>query len=130
VDTADETQYSEEEMREYIYGQQDARKNYKVTLPVIVGGGVSALVAFWAGTYKSALVLTGPLAGTIAGSVAKGNTPKKEDARNEKILASAAYIEGYRKGARSKKVIRTIASSIVGMVVGGAAGFIVADSNP
>jgi hypothetical protein len=59
--------------------------------------------------------------------VAQSNKPKPKDARSDRVLAQPAYVEGFRKGARGKKIIRTIGSSIVGMVVGGVAGFVVAN---
>lgn len=127
VDKNDSTQYTVEEMRMFIYGQQDAKQNHKTTIPMIVGGGVSAGLAFYAGSQKSAVVLAAPLVGSIVGSLSYPNRPKAENARNEEVLKSPAYIEGYRKGARTKKVIRTIGTSIVGMIVGGIGGFIIAD---
>lgn len=121
-DSNDEMHYSVEEMRLYVYGQQDARENHKTTLPMIVGFTVSGVLGAYLGSKNSALVIVTPVAGTLIGSATKNNKPKQKNARSEKILASPAYIEGYRKGARGKKIFHTIAASIVGGLAGGIVG--------
>jgi len=130
-DSSDEMSYSVEEMRLYVYGQQDARANHKTTLPMIVGFTVSGVLGAYLGSRNSALVLVTPVAGTLIGSATQNNKPKKKNARSEKVLSSPAYIEGYRKGARGKKIFKTIAASVVGAVAGSIVGFATASqSNP
>tara|TARA_B100000508_G_scaffold141083_1_gene146150 strand:- start:4321 stop:4872 length:552 start_codon:yes stop_codon:yes gene_type:complete len=130
VDSTDEDMYSVEEMRLYIYGQQDARANHKTPLPVIVGFSVSAVLGVFLGSKNSALLVVSPVVGTLAGSSTQNNRPKTKYARNEKVLQSPAYIEGYRKGARGKKIFNSIIASVAGGIAGGVVGLISANSQP
>lgn len=129
ADTTDEEQYSIEEMRMYIFGQQDANLNHKTPLPIITSAVVSGTLTFLLGTENNALLLTAPAIGAILGSIVQDNRPKPKNARNSKVLANPSYIEGYRKTARSKKILNSIKSSVISGLVGATAGLIVHSNN-
>lgn len=128
-DSSDESIYGVNEMRMYVYGQQDARLNHKTTLPMVSGLMVSGILGGYLGSKNNALLMITPVAGTLIGSVTQNNRPKKKNARSERIIASPAYVEGYRKGARGKKIFNTIAASVIGGLAGGLIGLATANQN-
>lgn len=128
-DSTDESSYSETEMRQFIYGHQDANENYKTAVPILVSAGVSAAISFALASQGNGLFLTTPIFGTVSGTLSKANKPKPKNARNDEILASPAYVEGFRKGARSKKLLNSFLASLVGCAVGGTSGIIYLNNN-
>ncbi|MGB0402968.1 MAG: hypothetical protein ACPGEG_02655 [Salibacteraceae bacterium] len=125
VDTSDQEMYSVEEMRYYIFGQQDANLNHKTTFPIIMAAVVSGSLTFLMASDNNAFLLTAPVLGAILGSVVQDNRPKPKNARNPKVLSNPAYVEGYRKTARTKKILNSIKSAVIAGIVGTTAGLIV-----
>ena len=87
-------------------------------------------MAFLLGTKGNAFLLTSPILGTVAGGAVQNNKPSQKTARNSKVLSSPAYVEGYRKAARSKKLINSISASAIGGLVGALSGLVYANNSP
>lgn len=117
--------YSIQDMRYFIYGQQDARKHYKTGVPFAFGLVVSAASALYLGYEGSFFTLAAPLPGLLAGSVSKGRNPLASHASNEEYLAHTSYIEGYRDAARGRKVMAALKGALLGSAVGGITGFVI-----
>lgn len=130
VDTNDEDLYSVEEMRMYIYGQQDAAAHHKTSFTVLAAGAVSASLGFVFGADNNALLLTSPVFGALAGGAVTRNQPKPENARDPQVLSDPAYVDGYIKAARTKKILNSIKAGIVGGIVGSFTGLIYANNTP
>ena len=115
--------YTVEDMRMYVYGQQDAYQYYKTTWSMVAAAAVGAGAGLWMGTEGSAVVVLAPVVGTIAGTVVQSHAPKPDMARSASYLKEPAYVLGFKKTARGKKVVNSIKSAVVGSIVGGAIGF-------
>ena len=119
--------YNVNDMRYYVYGQQDAYQYYKTPIAVIVSGAVGAAAGFWMGTEESGLVVLSPLVGTIAGTLSQKHKPDPSKTRSKSYLKEPAYVLGYEKSARSKKVFNAIKGALVGSMVGATLGFATAN---
>lgn len=115
--------YSIQDMRYFIYGQQDARSRYKTALPFVVATIVSTGTALYLGTEGSFLTLAAPVPGLLAGALSKGRNPGATDAAKPEYLAHTSYIEGYREGARGRKLMAALSGSLIGTAAGGLLGF-------
>lgn len=121
--------YSKDDMRYYVYGQQDAYQYYKTTWTVIVAGVMGGVAGVWMGSEGSALLILAPVVGTIGGTLVQKHEPKPELTRSKSYLKEPAYVLGYKKTARSKKIFNSIKSAVVGTLVGGAVGLALYDPN-
>ncbi|UTW63531.1 hypothetical protein KFE98_05095 [bacterium SCSIO 12741] len=122
--------FSVEDMRYYIYGQQDALVKHKTTLPVITSAVVSFGTAFYAGYEGSGLVVLSPVVGTIAGSLTQRNGPTLKSDINPEYLNKPAYIMGYKKQAKARKVLNCIGIGIASATAGALAGLITGNNTP
>ncbi len=122
--------FSVEDMRYYIYGQQDALAKHKVTVPVITSAVVSFGAAFYAGYEGSGLVVLSPVLGTLAGSFTKKNRPTLKSDINPDYLNKPAYIMGYKKQAKARKVLNCIGIGIASATAGALAGLITRNNTP
>jgi len=107
---------SEEELRYYLYGLDDARQGYDA-LPTIIGG----FVVGTAGT----IAMEGGLVPSIGLPLAYGfgmQIPiiriREETITDTQWKQYPTYLEGYNKKARSKKFIGGFMSTLVGSLVG------------
>lgn len=121
--------YSVEDMRYYIRGQQDAQKYHKIKVPFIVSTSVSAVVAGYLGSQSSSLIVLTPIIGTVAGTITKRNFPKVNAELDPELVKHNSYMDGYKKAARGKKIIRSISGAIVGTIVGSTVGLIIANNS-
>jgi len=124
-----ETGYSIKEMRLYLKGQQDGRVEHKTTIPLISSFAVSGLLAALAGSQELAIVILAPIPGALIGSLTKGNMPSNIKANGGEPMNQAAYISGYEKSARMKKIFHCILGSVLGTAVGGVIGLTIAASD-
>jgi hypothetical protein len=117
--------FTPEQMGSYIRGIQFAKTKYKT--PWVMAGG--AAVGF-AGPYMFPFIL-GILAPTAYCGII-GITPvhyKKQQARYPELFSDPYFVEGYKDRAKKKKVINTIISSAIGIVVSAATTTILFYSN-
>jgi hypothetical protein len=117
--------YSVQDMRYFIYGLQDARRNYTTGVPFTVALAVSLGTSLYFGSEGSFLTLAAPLPGMLIGSVTKGRNPAPSDASQESYLAYTSYIEGYREGARGRKLMAVLKGAALGTLAGGVVGFVI-----
>ncbi len=117
-----ETGYSIEEMGFYVLGQREGRELQKTTWSWVVSIAVSGGLSAFLGNRKAALVILSPIPGALLGSVSSKNTPPKKRGTGGEPENQAAYIAGYKQGARMKKIFHSIAGSLIGTVVGGVIG--------
>lgn len=124
-----ETGYSIEEMRFYIKGQQDGRKEHKTIGPFLTSFAISGVLAGLSGSQELAIVILSPIPGAAIGSLTKGNMPPDEKANGGEPMSQAAYVAGYKQSARMKKIFHAIGGSIAGTLVGGIIGLSIAASD-
>lgn len=107
-----EIDYTVEEMRRYIYGAQDGKK-VKKTAALLTSAGIS--------TVGSGL---GAFFGPIAPAtyiLVLGTTKQKP---NEKLVShpeyiqDEAYLQGYKKAARKRKIIAAAEGGLIGLSIG------------
>jgi hypothetical protein len=118
-DTTIGNYFTEDEMRAYIRGEQDAWDGYKSNWTVWVGVPVTGGLGFLLSS--SPLVFAVPFAYMVVASMPKykmtpGSITYAEDLKNP------AYILGYERTARSKRLFKSLASGIAGVAMGVAIG--------
>jgi hypothetical protein len=135
-----ETDYSVEEMRYYIKGEQDAAKGYKARTTFAVGFvtafGVVAADSYGKVRNSQGEILEGfyhrepgiiniayPMVFTLLSSIpkVKVNVNKLDD---KSYLNHTAYLDGYERVARSKKIFSGLKGSALGIASGIATYFI------
>ncbi len=101
------------QMRDYLHGLADAKKEFKAPGALIIGFTVGATSGFLAPAYLS------PIA-PAANSIIFGTTKPKD--KNLKIkpdyLDNPHYLEGYKRGIRKKRTINSIVGGGVGLIAG------------
>lgn len=123
-DTIGEDDFSREEMRYFIYGEQDALK-YRAPMATI-GGIVTGAIAgpFIGGTAGLAFLLPGTYSILTGSRWIKIN---KSTVRNPQLLKEKAYLLGYERIARHKRVQNALKGSGLGLLLGVGAAFIIFD---
>ena len=118
-DTSSGNYFTEEEMRYYILGEQDAQKGYKSNWTVWVGVPTTAGLGYVLSS--SPLVFAAPFVYMLATSMPKYKmTPSSIS--NPEFLKNPAYILGYERTARSKRLFKSLASGVAGAAIGVAIG--------
>ncbi len=112
--------FTVEQMRYFILGQQDARNNYKTHWwtvgGLVIGGGLGYAA------YDQIYVAVIPFAYTLAA----GFTPVEFNATPQRVnseLNIEAYQIGYLRAAKSKRVFRALESSLLGTAIGVGVGY-------
>jgi len=107
-----EIDYTVEEMRRYIYGRQDGMKVKSLT-PALISGGVG-LVGAGLGAFF------GPIAPStyIVILSATKQKPDEKSVGHPEFVFDEAYLDGYRKSAKKKKIIAATEGGLVGLAVG------------
>lgn len=113
-DSLDPVDFSVEQMRMFIRGEQDAAKYYHNTpnkvAAFLIGGGASYFTIYG--------LIIPPLYATVVGSF----SPKIEKYRTDiNLLNVSEYREGYERKARDRK----IRNALIGGMAGFVAGFVV-----
>lgn len=114
--------FTEEEMRMFVYGEQDALKYYKSTGAVllsILGSGTGTTII-----YPSFFVFLVPFGITVLSGIPRVQV-KSHRVRDPKYLAEPAYILGYERTAKAKRIQGVLKGSIIGIVLGVTAGAII-----
>lgn len=114
-DTLMENDFTVDEMRHFIQGEQDAMAYYHPRLNTLLAGVLSA-----AGGYalaSSFFVVTVPFASTVIASLPKVKI-RPEKVSDPKLLAQPTYILGYERVAKSHKIQNALKGSVLGVAAG------------
>jgi hypothetical protein len=108
--------YNTEEMRMYLVGSHDAKKNYKARHIMAIGYIVCGTASFIIGDGLLVLVLTPVIYGTVQ---LIGKIKIREKYIEDKHFKyNDLYAEGFEPPARTRKIIRGMVSGIAGTVSG------------
>jgi hypothetical protein len=107
--------FTETEMRFYIKGEQDAMNGYHANWTTYVGVPLTGGVGFFLSS--SPLVFAVPFLYMVGTSMPKY---KMEPASisDANLLRQPAYILGYERTARSKRLIKSLVAGVIGAGVG------------
>jgi hypothetical protein len=114
--------FTVDEMRYFIYGEQDAMKGYKSPMTTILGVIAGAGAGFFA--MESLILFGAPLVYTT-GNILPYIIIDRKTVRDEKLLEQDTYVQGYERVARSKKIQNALKSSAAGLALGIGAYFLV-----
>lgn len=115
--------YKPEEMRYYIYGEQDADRNFTAKTTGWIGF-ITGAAAGWFIEDGYPYVLAQPF--VYAGiNVLPFIRIKSEDIRSREMLQHEPYIAGFERVARNTKIQSALKGSLAGMAVGIAGAFLV-----
>lgn len=118
-DSATGNYFTEAEMRAYIRGEQDAWNGYKSNWTVWTGVPIAGGLGFVLSS--SPLVFVVPFGFMVLASMPKYKmTPGSIS--NASDLKNPAYILGYERTARSKRLFKSLASGVAGAAIGVAIG--------
>lgn len=121
-DTTKGNWFTVDEMRYFIYGEQDAMKGYKSPMTTVLGLIAGGGAGFFA--LESLILFGAPLVYT-AGNLIPYIIIDRKTVRNEKLLEQETYVQGYERVARSKKIQNALKSSAAGLAIGIGAYFLV-----
>lgn len=102
---------TEDEMRLFIYGAQDARANYKGRWAFFSGLGVGAVGGWFLA--ESFAIIAVPIVYPILTSIHKIH-PKEGNVRDPKYIEEPSYRAGYHKNTKSKRFFRALGGSVLG----------------
>ncbi|MEX2595285.1 MAG: hypothetical protein WEC59_00035 [Salibacteraceae bacterium] len=124
MDTAVGNYFTEGEMRYYIKGQQDAMEYYHAHWTVLVGVPVTAgLGLVLSGNVFSFAV---PFVYLVATGLPKYKIPKNK-IQSTQLITEPAYVLGFERAARNKRLFKSLVSGLLGTAGGVAAGQIIAN---
>lgn len=123
---------SESQMRMFIYGERDARNNYKNSQHALLGGILGGTIALFdtyefdnsapngAGFFKQSptfFPILSPLVVTFGASLLNSKI-SRDQVSDLAYLSSEEYIKGFKKIRKFRKVKGSFLGSIVGVTVG------------
>lgn len=115
TDTTSGNFFSEEEMRYYIKGEQDALNGYRANWTLVTGiplaGGAGFLLN------SSPLVFTVPFIYMIGASLPEVKIAPGSIS-DPAYLRQPAYILGYERTARTKRLFKSLAAGVTGAAIG------------
>lgn len=114
--------FTVDEMRYFIYGEQDAMKGYKSPITSVLGVMAGAGAGFFA--MESLILFAAPLVYTT-GNILPYIIIDRKTVRDEKLLEQETYVQGYERVARNKKIQNALKSSAAGLAIGIGAYFLV-----
>lgn len=121
-DTLNGNWFTVDEMRYFIYGEQDAMKGYKSPMTSILGVIAGAGAGFFA--MESLIFFGAPLV-YASGNLLPYIIIDRKTVRDEKLLEQETYVQGYERVARSKKIQNALKSSAAGLLLGIGAYYLV-----
>ncbi len=107
-----EVDYTVEEMRRYIYGAQDGKK-VKKTAVLLTSAGISTIGSGLGAFY-------GPIAPATY-ILVLGTTKQKPNeslVSHPEYIQDEAYLQGYKKAARKRKIIAAAEGGLIGLSIG------------
>jgi hypothetical protein len=105
--------YTPNEIRYYLHGERDARKNYRCRL--WVAGGF--ILGYGSGLFHSPILLAVPF-GYSSASAGFRVKIRPGSISNPDYLRYDTYLLGYEKVARQKRLMRTMISGAIGFACG------------
>lgn len=117
----DYSDFTIEEMRMFIYGQQDAKAYYKAHWWTITSFAVGAGTGYL--LYDQIYVAGVPFVLTVGSGVLPANF-KDGDEVNPFYKKEEAYQLGYMKAMKNRRVFNTLAGSILGTLAGVSVGYV------
>lgn len=115
MDTMIGNYFSEEEMRMYIQGEQDAMSGYRANWIILLGLPVTGGLGFFIGS--NVAVFTIPFAYLLGASL-PGYRVRPESVSDASYLRSPAYMLGYERTAKNKRLFKALVTGLVGTTVG------------
>lgn len=104
------------DMRNYIFGQQDAAKHYKAPWTTATGFGAGLAGGLFVNFYGTGILI--PTTYTFLVNTKKINI-KTSQCSHPNIIDDDYYKSGFQNKAKSKRVTNAIIGGIVGMIVTG-----------
>lgn len=117
--------YTPNEVRYFLQGERDARKNYRCPLWIV--GGFAA--GFAGGYTRSAIGLVIPF-GYSAATVGFRVKVRPGSVSNPDFLKYDTYLMGYEKVARQKRIMRTLVAGAIGFTAGFVTRSIIINAQP
>lgn len=115
-DTLTVNDRTEEELRNFITGEQDALRGYKPSSAAIFSLLISGTTAFL--LKGSFIIIVVPFVTYMAFAALLKPGIDKNSVRNPGLLSNPDYIEGYKRIAKSKKNRNALWGSVIGAGVG------------
>lgn len=107
---------TEEELRNFIAGEQDALLGYKPAFAAVLSLGISGAAAFLMN--GSFVIIVVPFVTYMAMTLLYRVNIDKNTVRDPKLISNPDYIEGYKRIAKSKKNRNALWGSIIGAGLG------------
>jgi preprotein translocase subunit SecG len=107
---------TEEELRNFIAGEQDALRGYKPAFAAVLSFGISGAAAFLMN--GSFIIIVVPFVTYMAMTLLYKTNIDKNTVRNPQLISNPDYIEGYKRIAKSKKNRNALWGSIIGAGLG------------
>lgn len=108
---------TEEEMRHFIYGERDAYNTYKPTVSVIGGVIIGGAAGAYMGYDGGIILVATPFVYSMAQLIPKVKINQKK-IPDKSMLIKEDYLYGYERVARSRKVQRSLLSSVLSFGAG------------
>lgn len=119
MDTLIGDYFSEEEMRDYIAGEQDASAYSHSNWTLLAGLPISAAAGY--ALSSTILVFPVPFAYTVLASLPRYKLKGEKGVKPSKA-GNPAYVLGYEREARTKRVFKSMIAGLVGTATGFAIG--------
>lgn len=119
MDTVIGNYFTVDEMRLYIKGEQDAMQYYDAYWAIWVGVPLTAGVGYVLS--HNILVFAVPFLYVVGSSIPKYRLTEKRVSSTD-LLTEPAYVLGYERTARGKRLFKSLASGLVGTAIGFAMG--------
>lgn len=124
VDTTAERFFTVDEMRYYIQGEQDARKSYKANWTLLAGVPLAAAAGF--ALNGSVVVFTVPFLTMVLAGI-PSYTIRAKQMSNTSLITQPAYVLGFERTARNKRLFKALGGAVVGAAAGVLVGRYVVD---
>ncbi|GAB4381210.1 MAG: hypothetical protein Kow0075_12910 [Salibacteraceae bacterium] len=119
MDTAIGNYFTVDEMRYYIYGEQDAMNGYRANWTWYAGIPITAGMGF--GLSNSVLVFAVPFVYLVGASL-PGYNIKASTISHPNYARQPSYILGYERTARTRRLFKALGAAVIGTTIGVIAG--------
>ncbi len=108
--------YTPEEMQRKIFGEQDARENHNMVMPLVVSTALGAAGGYYFG--EDFVVVGVPFVSMLGSALLTPQWVRKKAVRDQKFLKDHDYKSGYKRVRKAKKAKQIVWGSIAGTVLG------------
>jgi len=115
MDTTIGNYFTEEEMRFYIQGEQDAWDGYKSNWTIWIGTPINAGFGYLLGA--SPILIAAPFVYMVVASLPKYKMTSGSIS-DAALLMQPAYVLGYERTARTKRLFKSLMSGLIGAGLG------------